>query len=116
MTSQWLVQVYKDAHGHVPVDEWLKTLEPKAQARVLRVIDLLKSFGTQLREPYCKHLRGKIWELRISFGRLEYRVLYFSSGRQTFVLLHAFTKKTRKTEPREIVIAEHRAADYEAHR
>lgn len=116
MTLKWLIEFYKDAQDCIPVNEWLKTLEPRAKAKVFRRIELLKQFGTQLGEPYCKHLRGKIWELRTSFGRLEYRVLYFATGGRIFVLLHAFTKKTRKTDPHHIGIAEQRAEDYEANR
>ncbi|MEW5766381.1 MAG: type II toxin-antitoxin system RelE/ParE family toxin [bacterium] len=61
--------------------------------------------GIDLQMPYARHLEGKLWELRISFGRIEYRVLYFARVKRRFVLLHIFKKKTRKTPRREIEIA-----------
>ncbi len=111
----WHVEFYKDAHGHVPVEDWLRGLGVKHEARVRQTITLLATFGPILGMPHCRHLRGKIWELRTSVGRLEHRVLYFAVIGQTFVVLHGFEKKTPKTPDREIRIAETRAADYLAH-
>ncbi len=75
---------------------------------------MLLEFGFTLREPYCRHVHSKIWELRTSVGRVEHRVLYFAATGGTFVLLHGFTKKTGKTPKQAIAIAEARAADWEA--
>ena len=61
--------------------------------------------------PYVRHLTGKLWELRISSGRLDYRLLYFAHTGRRFVLLHAFSKKTQKTPRREIEIALRRMAE-----
>jgi len=43
----------------------------------------------------------------------QHRTLYFAATGRRFVLLHAFTKKTQKTPPGEIDIAERRLADFE---
>ncbi len=61
--------------------------------------------------PYARHLKGKLWELRISSGRLTYRVLYFARAGRRFVLLHIFRKKTQKTPRREIDTALRRMAE-----
>jgi len=61
--------------------------------------------------PYARHLKGKLWELRISSGRLGYRVLYFARACRRFVLLHIFRKKTQKTPRREIDTALRRMAE-----
>jgi phage-related protein len=111
--SPWQVEYYKDAQGCQPVVDWLKSLDPKHRARVQWTITMLREFGFTLREPYCRHVRGKVWELRTSVGRLEHRVLYFAATGGVFVLLHGFTKKTGKTPSQEIMIAEMRAADWE---
>lgn len=114
--APWHIEIYKDAQGRQPVVEWLESLGVKHEARVRQTIGLLATFGLTLAEPYCRHLRGKIWELRTSVGRLEYRVLYFAATGRTFVLLHGFTKATKKTPYRAIAIAEASAADWEANR
>ena len=61
--------------------------------------------------PYARHLIGKLWELRISSGRLAYRVLYFAHPGRRFVLLQAFSKRTRKTPRRENEVALRRIAE-----
>lgn len=105
---------YQDKRGCRPVDEWLWGLGPKVRAKVWRTIHLLEAKGVNLGFPFSSHVRGKIFELRTSFARLEPRVLYFAVAGRTFVLLHGFLKTTDETPEREIVIAEKRAADYEA--
>jgi len=62
--AQWIVENYYDTRGRVPVDEYLKTLPPGDQARVLRTIDLLIDYGPLLKMPHARHLAGKIWELQ----------------------------------------------------
>ncbi len=91
-------------------------LNPRARAKVWRTIHLLEQKGVNLGFPFCSHVRGKIFELRTSFARLEPRVLYFAAAGSNFVLLHGFLKKADETPEREIAIAEKRAADYEAKR
>ncbi len=58
-------------------------------------------------------MRGKIWELRVSLARNEYRVLYFFMVGQKAVLVHAFQKKTSAIPAREIETAEARQRQYE---
>jgi phage-related protein len=111
---RWAIEFYRDQHGKYPVSEWLANLDVKSRTRVSRTIQLLETYGPRLTMPHCRHLRGKIWELRTSFTRHEYRVLYFAAVGRTFVLLHAFAKKTDKTPEREIETAERRWSDYQA--
>jgi phage-related protein len=108
----WTVLFYQDAHGTLPVDTWIKGLNPKDTARVLRSIGLLVTHGARLGMPHSRHLRRKLWELRISSGRKDFRILYFAAPGREFLLLHAFTKKTDKTPEREMEIAERRLYDY----
>jgi phage-related protein len=112
-TASWSVMFYRDVNGRLPVDEWIYTLPAGEQGRVLKSIGLLKAYGVRLGMPHSRHLRGKVWELRIAAGRKDYRILYAARVGQTFILLHAFAKKTAKTPARELEIAERRLADYE---
>jgi len=59
----------------------------------------------RLDEPYSKHIRGKIRELRVDFARNRHRVFYFIFIEKTIILLHAFIKRTDKTPEAEIKIA-----------
>lgn len=67
-SPSWRVEFYQDERGRQPVTKWLLTLEAKGRARVRWTIRLLETYGTQLTTPYARHLRGKLWELRIPSG------------------------------------------------
>ncbi|MHB8170082.1 MAG: helix-turn-helix domain-containing protein [Thermincolia bacterium] len=58
---------YYAEKGKIPVFEFIKEQTPKAQAKILREIDLLEEFGLFLGEPHIKKMRGTddLWELRI---------------------------------------------------
>ena len=113
-SASWRAEFYQDERGRQPVREWLLTLEAKERARVRWAIGLLETYGTQLTMPYSRHLRGKLWELRIAARRQDYRVLYAAIVGRRFILLHAFRKQTAKTPASELEIAERRLADYQA--
>ena len=112
----WSVKFNKDPHDRFPVREWLAGLDPKSRARIARTIGLLETHGPQLGMPHSGHVRGKLRELRISFGRHQYRILYFAAAGREFVLLHGFAKKTTKIPVRELAVAEKRMAEEQARR
>ena len=51
----------------------------------------------QVREPYIKPLRDKLWEMRIKGRDGIARAIYVTVKERRIVILHAFRKKTRKT-------------------
>lgn len=108
----WIVDFYRDARGGAPVTQFLDTLQLKDRARVSRTILLLEDYGPALKMPHVRHLRGKVWELRIDGRPNSYRVLYAAVPGRKFVLLHIFAKKTEKTPERELTTAINRLADY----
>lgn len=112
--AQWVIEFYQDGRQQRPVEKWLNELDVKDRARVLRTANLLTTYGIQLPMPHSRHVRGKIWELRIAAGRRDYRVLYFAWVGRRFVLLHAFMKQTAKTPAADLEIAERRMAEYQA--
>jgi phage-related protein len=63
-----------------------------------------------------KHLRGEIYEVRADGGNRTFRILFATEGRFSHVLLSlvAFVKKTQKTPPRELTLAEDRLKDWRA--
>src|SRR5215467_4096959 len=60
-----------------------------------------------------QYMRSKdIWEVRADLGNDAFRLLRFWDEGQLIILTNAFAKKTQKTPPREISLAEQRRADY----
>src|SRR5207237_2593742 len=74
-------------------------------------IDMLRSHGISLGRPWVAPLGKGLWELRIRTRR-QLRILYFLTTEKTFVLLHAFVKKTREVPESEIQIATRRMRQY----
>ena len=62
----------------------------------------------------AKHLRGDIYEVRADASTRSFRVLFSTEGRYSQVLLSlsAFEKRTQKTPPRELDLAEGRLRDW----
>jgi phage-related protein len=108
----WEVEFYRDSSGIEPVGVFLDTLPDGMRAKVTKLLDLLSEQGVLLKEPYTRHIRGKLRELRIKDHLGHIRILYFTFTGRRFVLLHGFIKKTDKTPEREIEVAEKRMKDY----
>jgi len=107
--GRWLIEYYEDSRGRKPVEKYIDSLEPSKQATIFKVFDLIKEFGIELGQPFLKHIKDKIWEMKPGSSR----ILYFVHTGRKFVLLHGFTKKTKKTPPKEIRLAVKRKKEYE---
>ena len=71
----------------------------------------LQRHGPNLPRPYADVLRGKIRELRVGYGRLQLRFLYFFEDK-SIVVVSGFLKKTQAVPEDEILRAERRMADW----
>jgi len=110
------VVFYREHDGGVPVLEWLESLrrrEKRVYAKCLARIALLETEGHELRRPLSDYLRDGIHELRIRFGAINYRILYFFSGHTIAVLAHGLTKEDRVPD-RDIELAVARKWKYES--
>lgn len=99
------IYFYKDRSGREPVKAYIADLAARkdkdSRIKLNKIRDYVKAlseYGTQLGEPYIKHLDGDIWELR----PLRDRILFVAWNNNAFILLHQFMKKTQKTPVREI--------------
>ncbi|MCL2171387.1 MAG: type II toxin-antitoxin system RelE/ParE family toxin [Defluviitaleaceae bacterium] len=108
---------YSDNRGREPIIEFIDDLRQRACAdknarinlnKIVAYIDLLCQRGTQIGEPFVKHLGGDIWELR----PLNNRILFSHHKGKIYILLHHFAKKTNKTPLKEIKQASRNLADY----
>ena len=68
---------YDKPDGTEPAMDFIMSLNDKMQARMLRTIKLLSENGTDLREPYSKHLVDGIFEIRAKVGSDISRLLFF---------------------------------------
>ncbi|MDA8130382.1 MAG: type II toxin-antitoxin system RelE/ParE family toxin [Elusimicrobia bacterium] len=97
----YCVEFWRDAGGGCPARDFLDGLPVKVRAKTAKWLQLLQEGGPDLKRPYADMLADGIRELRLSFGRLEVRLLYFIEGRE-IVLTNGFLKKTRHTPTGEI--------------
>ena len=72
------VEFYQKENGEEPVKDFILGLEPKMQAKLLKIVDLLEENGTSIGMPYSSHLEDGIFEIRAKQGTNLTRVLYFS--------------------------------------
>ena len=79
---------------------FIEALDIPLNARVKRMLDLLRDRGHELRMPFSKSIENGIFELRI-VGAAQIRLLYFFHSGQAIVV-HAFFKKTEQLSRRNI--------------
>lgn len=84
------------------------------QAKFEHITMMIKDFGLEaMREPYVKHIEGKIWEIRLKGQSGIARSLYLTVRGKRLVILRTFVKKTQQTPRKEIEIALERAKEVE---
>ena len=72
-------------------------MREKERMKIFKYVDFLRQQKGYVDEPYSKHIKGKIRELRVDFSKNRFRIFYFIFIEKTIILLHAFLKKTEKT-------------------
>ena len=89
------IVIYKEADGTVPLFEWMDRQPAKVQEKCRAKLGLLHEQGNELRRPNADILREGIWELRIRYGNIHYRILYFFHGKKAVVISHGTVKRTK---------------------
>jgi phage-related protein len=101
---------FRDAiHNRVPLLDWLDEQPSKVQAKCIDRIGRLEELGHELRRPEADFLRDGVYELRASYQRVHYRILYFFVGKAVVVVSHGLTKE-QAVPAREIELALKRKA------
>ena len=106
------VQFYETPSGQIPVESFLLGLDVKMRAKLARLIGILQEYGNQTPQPYSKHLKDGIYELRGQVGSDITRVLYFFYHDGIIILTNGFIKKTQKTPKEELRMAMKYRKDY----
>ena len=106
------VEYYEKEDGTFPAEEFILSLDAKMQAKMFRELELLETFGNELREPHSKPLGDGIYEIRAKVATDITRVLYFFVVNKKIILTNGFVKKTQKTPDSEITLAKKYRKDY----
>src|SRR5437762_13985463 len=94
--------------GDKPVEKFLADLAAAVRAKVVRTLELLR---TQQIVPskFWKKLSGSdLWEVRVEYAGNIYRVLAGLVKNNRVILLHAFQKKSQKTQRQDMEITRQR--------
>ena len=90
----------------------VKALSVELQASFRRIAEMIEASGLErMREPYVKHVQGKLWEMRLKGPDGIARSIYVTASGRRVIVLRTFIKKTEKTPRQEIKIALERAKD-----
>ena len=105
----WQVEVLNDT-----VRAELDALPEDIRARLVRLSTQINLLGLEsLREPHVKHLKNKLWEMRLTGRDGIARALYVTALGRRVIIVRAFIKKTQKTPASEIDLALRRAKEVE---
>ncbi len=88
------------------VDAELEALPADMRARFVHISRMIEEFGLEhVHEPHVKHLRGPLWEMRLTGRSGISRALYVSAVGRRVVVVRVFIKKTQTTPNQEIELA-----------
>ncbi len=110
--NAWSVVFYIDRRGKSPVEDYILSLDPKTGGRLTALIANLRASGGKLEFPKARHLEGKLWELRQETHTGIYRIVYFTYTGKRIIILHAFQKKTERTDESDLDTARRRYGDF----
>lgn len=101
------VVFYRTAAGTEPVREWLRNLSPEDR-RIIGTDLATVQVGWPVGMPLCRSLGSGMWELRskLTSNRIARLVFFVTESR--IGVVHGFIKKTQKTPPSEIALAQRR--------
>ena len=102
-----VAEFYRSSSGKEPVRAWLKSLSLEDRKVIGKDIATVE-YAWPVGMPLCRSLRKNIWEVRSSLGHGRISRVLFFNLRTRMVLLHGFVKKTQKTSPRDLTLAQQR--------
>lgn len=96
------VVFFQEKGGDSPVANWLielRATQPKAYFKCRAALGRLALLGHELRRPETDYLGEGIHELRIRFGSVNYRLLYFFYRQNLAIVAHSLTKEAAIPAP-----------------
>jgi phage-related protein len=101
------VAFYRTAAGVEPVRVWLRGLSADDRRTIGNDLATLQ-VGWPIGMPLCRSLGSGLWELRSRLADNRTARLVFFVFRGRIGVVHGFIKKTQKTPPAEIALAQRR--------
>ncbi|MBQ7668465.1 MAG: type II toxin-antitoxin system RelE/ParE family toxin [Clostridia bacterium] len=109
------IEIYEDKNGKSDIKEYICKLNSSNSKedrikfnKIIAYIRMLEKYGLSLGEPYIKHIKDNLWELRPVKDRILFAYLFNNK----FILLNVFRKQTSKTPKNEIEKAERLLNEY----
>ena len=101
---------YRTANGRRPIKAFIDGLSDVDAAAIVAAMKDVRETGLAA----ARHLRGEIYEVRADGDRQTFRILFAPEGQrgQVLLALEGFSKKTQKTPPEKIRLAEQRLANW----
>jgi len=112
MEGEYQIIFFQKSNGRKPVFEYLNKLSKKDRSKIVDCIQGLSVYSEFRKEPFSRHLSGKLRELKVDFSHNRHRIIYFFRIEKVIILLHAFKKKTNRTPEREIFKAKKYMQEY----
>ena len=97
MELKFTIEFYEKLNKKCPVIEYLKKQTQKTEDKILAYLHNLSIFQAFRQEPYSRQIEKKLRELRVETKEGSHRIFYFMIINKKIILLHAFSKKTKKT-------------------
>lgn len=116
----WEIEFWENGNGNSPVEKVLAKLGRKDPGLHFIVMKRLakmqkKSVDSLFKSGDVESIKNGLWELRIPAGKNEFRMLGVLNQKIVIPLyasLHAFHKKTKKIDPKEMNTALARLKEY----
>jgi len=90
----------------------VQSLSADLRARLAQIGDLIAETGPEhLPQQYVKHVKGKLWELRLKGRDNIARSIYVTTTGDSVVILLTIVKKTQKLPKQALDTAEKRAKE-----
>ena len=107
------IKFYKNTSGQCPVQDFIRALPTKEREKLLWVLASVRDIQ-MVPQEYFKKLQNTdgIWEVRAQHAGKAFRLLGFLDKGNLVILTNGFIKKTQKTPPQEIDLAEERKKEY----
>ena len=96
MKNSFIVQFYTKADGTALIKKFLDDLPVKLRVKAYGALSLLEEYGNEIREPYSKHIRNGLFELRVKFSSDIIRLFYFFDHGQKIIVVNGYVKKEDK--------------------
>lgn len=104
-SSNWVVE-FADKR----IVKELVGMDSDIRADFASIVDLIQTYGLpKVGAPHVKHLRGKLWEMRMRGKDGIARAAYVVATGKRVIVVHCFVKKTQTTPSAIIELALQRA-------